>query len=307
MKKKIGIALAVVATAVISIVSLVGCAKPVTDLKLVDTQTDALLEVQANTADIAIVDGVMADYTLAQEGNSYDKLTMIDVKGFTPEAESYGVAAKLGNTNLINYINKRLYELNESGKYMEILKKYGVEGRKVAFTEPTGEWENWKSEIVNNKITIGFTLAPPYGMGSNNKPEGLDFDLAKEVFKDDNITIEGKIINWDDKITELNSNYIDLVWNGMTIRDEFKGKIEVSVPYMKNSQVLVVSKKNAEKFKSIEDLKGYVIVAEKGSAGRNAGMLIFSKVDKETFKEWLTKNPTDKQIWETENPNWDKN
>ena len=33
MKKKLGIVLAVVATAVISIVSLVGCAKPDTDLK----------------------------------------------------------------------------------------------------------------------------------------------------------------------------------------------------------------------------------------------------------------------------------
>ena len=47
MKKKLGIVLAVVATAVISIVSLVGCAKPDTDLKTPTAQTDALMDVQA--------------------------------------------------------------------------------------------------------------------------------------------------------------------------------------------------------------------------------------------------------------------
>ena len=99
MKKKLGIVLAVVATAV----SLVGCAKPDTDLKTPTAQTDALMDVQANQADIAIVDGVFAGYTLAQEGNSYDKLTIIELEDFKPEAESYGVAAKKGKTKLMNF------------------------------------------------------------------------------------------------------------------------------------------------------------------------------------------------------------
>ncbi len=369
MKKKLGIVLAVVATAVISIVSLVGCAKPDTDLKTPTAQTDALMDVQANQADIAIVDGVFAGYTLAQEGNSYDKLTIIELEDFKPEAESYGVAAKKGKTKLMNFINKRLYEIKDTdykeickkyglqsravefaaptgewenwkseivnntitigftiappygvaakkGKtklmnfinkrlyeikdtdYKEICKKYGLQSRAVEFAAPTGEWENWKSEIVNNTITIGFTIAPPYGMGSNEAPEGFDFDLAKAVFADQGITIKGKVIEWDSKFDELNSNAIDLVWNGMTIRKGFEDKAEISVPYLTNEQVIVARKDKANSYKKIEDLKGCIISVEKGSAGNNEALKIFNTIDNEVFAAWLEKNPEQKTVWE---------
>lgn len=297
MKKKLGIVLAVVATAVISIVSLVGCAKPDTDLKTPTAQTDALMDVQANQADIAIVDGVFAGYTLAQEGNSYDKLTIIELEDFKPEAESYGVAAKKGKTKLMNFINKRLYEIKDTD-YKEICKKYGLQSRAVEFAAPTGEWENWKSEIVNNTITIGFTIAPPYGMGSNEAPEGFDFDLAKAVFADQGITIKGKVIEWDSKFDELNSNAIDLVWNGMTIRKGFEDKAEISVPYLTNEQVIVARKDKANSYKKIEDLKGCTISVEKGSAGNNEALKIFNTIDNEVFAAWLEKNPEQKTVWE---------
>lgn len=297
MKKKLGIVLAVVATAVISIVSLVGCAKPDTDLKTPTAQTDALMDVQANQADIAIVDGVFAGYTLAQEGNSYDKLTIIELEDFKPEAESYGVAAKKGKTKLMNFINKRLYEIKDTD-YKEICKNYGLQSRAVEFAAPTGEWENWKSEIVNNTITIGFTIAPPYGMGSNEAPEGFDFDLAKAVFADQGITIKGKVIEWDSKFDELNSNAIDLVWNGMTIRKGFEDKAEISVPYLTNEQVIVARKDKANSYKKIEDLKGCIISVEKGSAGNNEALKIFNTIDNEVFAAWLEKNPEQKTVWE---------
>ena len=297
MKKKLGIVLAVVATAVISIVSLVGCAKPDTDLKTPTAQTDALMDVQANQADIAIVDGVFAGYTLAQEGNSYDKLTIIEREDFKPEAESYGVAAKKGKTKLMNFINKRLYEIKDTD-YKEICKKYGLQSRAVEFAAPTGEWEDWKSEIVNNTITIGFTIAPPYGMGSNEAPEGFDFDLAKAVFADQGITIKGKVIEWDSKFDELNSNAIDLVWNGMTIRKGFEDKAEISVPYLTNEQVIVARKDKANSYKKIEDLKGCIISVEKGSAGNNEALKIFNTIDNEVFAAWLEKNPEQKTVWE---------
>ncbi len=297
MKKKLGIVLAVVATAVISIVSLVGCAKPDTDLKTPTAQTDALMDVQANQADIAIVDDVFAGYTLAQEGNSYDKLTIIELEDFKPEAESYGVAAKKGKTKLMNFINKRLYEIKDTD-YKEICKKYGLQSRAVEFAAPTGEWEDWKSEIVNNTITIGFTIAPPYGMGSNEAPEGFDFDLAKAVFADQGITIKGKVIEWDSKFDELNSNAIDLVWNGMTIRKGFEDKAEISVPYLTNEQVIVARKDKANSYKKIEDLKGCIISVEKGSAGNNEALKIFNTIDNEVFAAWLEKNPEQKTVWE---------
>lgn len=302
MKKKLGMVLAVVATAVIGIVSLVGCAPVATDISLQETQAKALMAAQRNLADCAIVDGVYAGYTLQQEGNSYDKLQIAKIEGFNPEAEFYGVAAKKGETKLMNYINKRLYELSESGEYMELLNKYGLASRKVDFQEPTGDCEGWENSIINKTITIGFTVAPPYGMGDNDNPSGFDFDLAKKVFGNE-YTIKGKIIEWSKKFTYLGAS-VDLIWNGMTIYEEFKQNVEISVPYMGNEQVIVIRKDLAEKVKTVDDMKDLVIAVETASAGNNEACKIFSTLDKAGFNKWLDKYPEQKATWMNRNPEW---
>ena len=80
-----------------------------------------------------------------------------------------------------------------------------------------------------------------------------------------------QIIEWGNKITELNSKNIDCIWNGMTISDELLDKTSVSVPYMKNRQVVIVRKADAEKYNAQDKLADARIVAETGSAGAAFG------------------------------------
>ncbi|MDD5795723.1 MAG: transporter substrate-binding domain-containing protein [Oscillospiraceae bacterium] len=74
-------------------------------------------------------------------------------------------------------------------------------------------------------------------------------------------------IDWDSKEVELNSKTIDCIWNGLTITDERKENMGISIPYMENKQVMVTKAENADKYTSAEALKGATVVAEKKSAG----------------------------------------
>ena len=69
---------------------------------------------------------------------------------------------------------------------------------------------------------------------------------------------------------ELKGKSIDCVWNGMTITDEVKNGMEVSNAYCKNTQVVVVKKDAADKYKTVESVKDLKFAAEAGSAGEKA-------------------------------------
>ena len=56
----------------------------------------------------------------------------------------------------------------------------------------------------------------------------------------------------------------------MTITDEVKNGMEVSNAYCKNTQVVVVKKDVADKYKTVESVKDLKFAAEAGSAGEKA-------------------------------------
>ena len=72
---------------------------------------------------------------------------------------------------------------------------------------------------------------------------GFDADMAKIVAEKLGVEIEFVEIDWDNKIMELDSKYIDVVWNGMTLTDEVTSAMECTVPYCNNAQVVVVPAK----------------------------------------------------------------
>ena len=84
------------------------------------------------------------------------------------------------------------------------------------------------------------------------------------------MTAKFQEIDWDSKVTELNSKTIDCIWNGMTATDELKNQINFSNAYMNNSQVAVIRKADAAKYKDLASMSGAKVVAEAGSAGEIA-------------------------------------
>jgi polar amino acid transport system substrate-binding protein len=123
----------------------------------------------------------------------------------------------------------------------------------------------------NDKLVVGITDFAPMDY-KNDKGEwiGYDADLAKEFAKSLGKEVEFVEIEWDNKILELENGNIDCVWNGMTLTDEVKAGMSTSNPYLKNAQVVVMSKELADQYKTAEDMKELKFAVEKGSAGAEA-------------------------------------
>ena len=99
------------------------------------------------------------------------------------------------------------------------------------------------SEYVIEKgtLVVGITdFAPMDYKDDNGEWIGFDADMAKIVGEELGVDVEFVEIDWDNKIMELNSNNIDVVWNGMTLTDEVTSSMSCTNPYCNNAQVVVV-------------------------------------------------------------------
>lgn len=124
------------------------------------------------------------------------------------------------------------------------------------------------SEYIANKGTmvIGYTIMNPLNYTEGDgELTGFETEFASAVCEKLGYTPEFRLIEWDSKEMELNSKTIDCIWNGMTITDERKENMSVTVPYMENRQVLVVRNEDVDKYSA--SLDGAKVVAEAGSAG----------------------------------------
>lgn len=92
----------------------------------VSAQADTLKEVKAGTADIAVIDAVMA-YSMVGESTDFNDLTVVDI--FDDSAnEEYGIGFRKGST-LTDAVNTAIHELAADGILDQIAKTYGLESR----------------------------------------------------------------------------------------------------------------------------------------------------------------------------------
>ena len=104
--------------------------------------------------------------------------------------------------------------------------------------------------------------------GCSNTPQnGFDIELAKAFAEETGIELRLLEIKWENKMTEINSGNIDLIWNGMTIQPEMENNLEISNPYMTNSQVMLVRADSDLTYEKIMADKDIRITAEGDSAG----------------------------------------
>jgi polar amino acid transport system substrate-binding protein len=116
-------------------------------------------------------------------------------------------------------------------------------------------------------MVIGITDYKPMDYKENGEWVGFDADYARAVCEKLGVEAEFKEIVWDNKLISLEAGEIDCIWNGMTITEAIEAAADCTAPYMYNTQVAVVKKADAAKYKTIGDLAGLRIAAESGSAG----------------------------------------
>jgi polar amino acid transport system substrate-binding protein len=123
----------------------------------------------------------------------------------------------------------------------------------------------------NGKMIIGYTVYAPMNYTDDaGNFTGFDTELAMLVCEKLGVEPEFLEINWETKEVELNAKSIDCIWNGLTITPERQETMEITQPYVKNAQVVLM--KAGSDYQDTSSLIGKSVAAEQSSVGEDAIM-----------------------------------
>ena len=158
--------------------------------------------------------------------------------------EEYGVGCRKGS-DLASFINSVFAESFADGSMKETAATYGVQEALVE--QPASDFTASETDsdvaYIQEKGTliVGITdFAPMDYKDESGEWIGFDADMARVVAEKLGVEAQFVEIDWDNKIMELESKTIDVVWNGMTLTTETTSAMECTNPYCNNAQVIVV-------------------------------------------------------------------
>lgn len=132
----------------------------------VSSQINILTELNAGSADIGVMDSVMAGYYINETGSEYADSLMIAPVKIASKDEYYGIAARKGEVALMDKINTSLAKLYADGTVGKIAETYGLTDV-ILPVEYTSKWDSiadkssWDYIVNRGKIVIGYTLFAP--------------------------------------------------------------------------------------------------------------------------------------------------
>lgn len=116
-------------------------------------------------------------------------------------------------------------------------------------------------------LVVGITDFEPMDYRDGEEWVGFDAQLAEQFAESLGVEVEFREINWDEKVTLLETGDIDCIWNGMTITDELLESVSCSEPYLSNAQVLVMPDSEVEAYPDMEQCQYFLFAVESGSSG----------------------------------------
>lgn len=131
--------------------------------------------------------------------------------------------------------------------------------------------KSWDKVKSAGQLVLGFDKAfPPMGYVDTKTGEtvGFDIDMATEACKRLNIKVKFQPINWDNKQAEIDNGNVDCLWNGFSKTPARAESFNLSIPYMKNNQVILV--KTSSTYKGLDSLAGKIIGVQSDSSAETA-------------------------------------
>ena len=148
----------------------------------------------------------------------------------------------------------------------------GCAGGKAASSgAESGADESWDKVKQAGRLVLGLDDAfPPMGYKDTQTGEivGFDIDLAKEACKRLGIELKLQAVDWDNKQAELDNGNVDCLWNGFSKTPEREKSFLLSIPYMKNEQIILV--KTDSSYHSLKDLAGKSVGVQSDSSAESA-------------------------------------
>ena len=168
-------------------------------------------------------------------------------------------------------------------KIMKLLPLLMVSGLALVGCNTTSDTNAIKN---SGFLNIGITIYEPMDYYDDYGETIVVFDaeLSEAFAKTLNAEARFTVIKWDSKVLELNSKKIDVIWNGMTITNELKQNIDLSVAYATNYQCVVTKTTNVANYTSADSIKDKKVAVELGSAGEDAAVGV-TNLNKVTSQE----------------------
>ena len=134
-----------------------------------------------------------------------------------------------------------------------------------------GEDNSWTEVEKSGKLILGRDTAfPPMGYRDEQSGElvGFDLDVATEVCARLGLELVKQPINWKNQVNEINNDNVDCLWNGMSKTEGREQTLNLSIPYMKNNQIILV--KQDAPYQNMADRAGKNLGVQAGSSAEEA-------------------------------------
>ena len=184
----------------------------------------------AGLGEIADIQQIYVDHTAA---------AIDEIGGEEAESE----AASEEETEVTEEASEAASEEETTEAVSEEATEVTEEETEASSEEATDAAEDSDVAYIQDKgsLIVGITDFEPMDYKDENGDWiGFDADMAGVVAEKLGVDVEFVEIDWDNKIMELDSKNIDVVWNGMTLTDEVTNSMECTNAYCNNAQVVVV-------------------------------------------------------------------
>lgn len=147
----------------------------------------------------------------------------------------------------------------------------GASAATAAGSGAPGTDESWSKARSAGQLVLGLDKAfPPMGFVDPKTGEltGFDVDTAREACKRLGVTLKLQPIDWNNKQSELNNGNVDCLWNGFSKTEKRDKEFSLSIPYMKNNQIILV--KSGSSYKGLASLAGKSVGVQSDSSAETA-------------------------------------
>lgn len=204
---------------------------PQAEFKYFNTVLDACVAVQSNKADAAAYDQPILRNIAA-------KLEGLQVLPDMITVDHYGFAVSLDNQELKKAIDDVIVEINNNGRYAEMMERWLPEKGNPA---DMPEIDLTGTDGVIRFGTAGVT-EPFSFMDKDQEIVGIDIELAMLVAKNLNKKLEIVNMDFGAMIPALSAGKVDMIGACITISEERKKKVLFSEPYYEGGIAALVKK-----------------------------------------------------------------
>ena len=193
-----------------------------------------------------------------------DVVKLIDIK---LTDEEYAFAVKKGNTELLNDFNDFLAEIEENGKFAEIVAKYFEnKGTKKGVEIAIDSVANTDQNFV---VATNCPFEPFEYIGDDGKAYGIDLEIAALYAESKGLKLVVKNIAFDAILNDVNAGYSDMGMAGMTVNEDRLVSNDFTTAYYQASQKIIVAADNTDfdNCKTAEDVENVI----KALSGKKIG------------------------------------